>query len=31
MNLDEFYRGNAFDCYTYFGAHLEGDGVVFRV
>lgn len=31
MNLDEFYRGNAFDCYTYFGAHMEGDGVVFRV
>lgn len=31
MNLDEFYRGEAFDCYTYFGAHLEGDGVVFRV
>lgn len=31
MNLEEFYRGNAFDCYTYFGAHPEGDGVVFRV
>ncbi len=31
MNLDEFYRGEAFDSYTYFGAHPEGDGVVFRV
>lgn len=31
MKMDEFYRGDAFDCYEYFGAHLEGDGVVFRV
>ncbi|MBD5543421.1 MAG: 1,4-alpha-glucan branching protein GlgB [Lachnospiraceae bacterium] len=31
MNLDEFYQGNAFDCYTYFGAHLVEKGVVFRV
>ncbi|MBQ7065282.1 MAG: 1,4-alpha-glucan branching protein GlgB [Lachnospiraceae bacterium] len=31
MNMDEFYRGTAFDCYEYFGAHLEENGVVFRV
>lgn len=31
MNMDEFYKGKAFDCYEYFGAHLEGEGVVFRV
>lgn len=31
MNSAEFYRGEAFDAYTYFGAHLEGNGVIFRV
>ncbi len=31
MNSWEFYKGEAFDAYTYFGAHVENDGVSFRV
>lgn len=31
MNHLEFYKGESFDAYTYFGAHPEDDGVVFRV
>lgn len=31
MNGAEFYQGKAFDAYTYFGAHPEGNGVTFRV
>lgn len=31
MNGTEFYQGKAFDAYTYFGAHPEGNGVTFRV
>lgn len=31
MNGAEFYQGKAFDAYTYFGAHPEGNGVAFRV
>lgn len=31
MNAAEFYKGEAFDAYTYFGAHPEGSGVTFRV
>lgn len=31
MNSTEFYKGEAFDAYTYFGAHPEGKGVTFRV
>lgn len=31
MNSTEFYKGEAFDAYTYFGAHPEGNGVTFRV
>lgn len=31
MNFQEFYRGDAFDAYEFFGAHIEGDGVWFRV
>lgn len=31
MNGTEFYKGEAFDAYTYFGAHPEGNGVTFRV
>ena len=31
MNYDEFLKGTAFDAYTYFGAHVESDGVSFRV
>ncbi len=30
MNLQEFYTGQAFDAYTYFGAHPEKQGYVFR-
>lgn len=30
MELQAFYQGNAFDAYTYFGAHLEGGGATFR-
>ncbi|MBQ8198928.1 MAG: 1,4-alpha-glucan branching protein GlgB [Lachnospiraceae bacterium] len=31
MNFRDFYSGNAFDAYEFFGAHPEGDGVWFRV
>ena len=31
MDLHDFYIGNAFDAYKYFGAHLTNDGVLFRV
>lgn len=31
MNLQDFYTGNAFDAYQYFGAHPDGDGTHFRV
>ncbi len=31
MNSAEFFKGEAFDAYTYFGAHPEGKGVTFRV
>lgn len=31
MNQDQFFAGNAFDAYTYFGAHVQKDSVVFRV
>ena len=27
----EFYTGKMFDAYEFFGAHIEGNGVVFRV
>lgn len=30
MNLQKFYMGEAFDAYEYFGAHLEGEDIVFR-
>lgn len=30
MDLQQFYMGEAFDAYEYFGAHPEKDGVVFR-
>ena len=30
MQLQDFYEGKTFDAYSYFGAHIEGDGVVFR-
>lgn len=29
--ISGFYKGRAFDAYTYFGAHIEGTGVWFRV
>ena len=31
MILHQFYIGQAFDAYEYFGAHIEKDGVMFRV
>ena len=31
MLFQDFYKGRAFDAYTYFGAHIEGTGVWFRV
>lgn len=31
MILHEFYIGKAFDAYNFFGAHFDGNGVVFRV
>lgn len=30
MNIYEFYTGREFEAYEYLGAHMEGDGVVFR-
>lgn len=30
MNLQDFYMGKSFDAYTYFGAHVQADGVMFR-
>lgn len=31
MNIDDFYNGNEWKAYEYFGAHPENDGVRFRV
>ena len=31
MNIDDFYNGNEWKAYEYFGAHIEEDGVQFRV
>ena len=31
MLFQDFYKGRAFDAYTYFGAHIEGTGVWFSV
>ncbi len=31
MKLHDFYIGEAFDAYDYFGAHIEDDGIIFRV
>ncbi len=31
MNLHDYYIGKAFDAYDYFGAHMEKEGVTFRV
>ncbi len=30
MNKNEFYTGNSFDAFSYFGAHINDEGVVFR-
>lgn len=30
MDLHEFYMGNVFDAYDFFGAHTDGSGTVFR-
>lgn len=30
MDIHQFFLGNAFDAYTYFGAHVVEQGVVFR-
>ncbi|MGN0245495.1 MAG: 1,4-alpha-glucan branching protein GlgB [Lachnospiraceae bacterium] len=31
MNQSEYLKGESFDAYTYFGAHVEKEGVTFRV
>lgn len=31
MDVQDFWMGNAFDAYTYFGANKENDGIRFRV
>lgn len=31
MNIDDFYSGNEWKAYEYFGAHIQEDGVQFRV
>lgn len=31
MNLEQFYGGNEWYAYQYFGAHVEEQGVTFRV
>lgn len=31
MQEGAFFRGESFDAYTYFGAHVEEEGVTFRV
>ena len=31
MNFHDFYQGDVFDAYEFFGAHIEGEGVWFRV
>jgi len=30
MDFQKFYMGDVYDAYTYLGAHVEEDGVVFR-
>ena len=30
MDHQNFFKGEVFDAYEYFGAHLTNDGVVFR-
>ncbi len=30
MNYSEFYKGNCFDAYEYFGAHTDANGTMFR-
>lgn len=30
MDMHEFYMGNVFDAYSFFGAHTNSDGTVFR-
>ena len=30
MDMHEFYMGNVFDAYEFFGAHPTPDGTVFR-
>ncbi len=31
MNYQDFFDGNVFDAYKYFGAHMQDGGVIFRV
>jgi len=31
MDMKQFYKGQAFDAYQYFGAHREYDQTVFRL
>ncbi|MGP1489110.1 MAG: 1,4-alpha-glucan branching protein GlgB [Peptoanaerobacter stomatis] len=31
MDFQQFFEGSCFDAYKYFGAHIQDDGVVFRV
>ena len=30
MDMHEFYMGNVFDAYEFFGAHTDGSSTVFR-
>ena len=30
MNMNDFFAGNVFDAYEYFGAHKETGKIVFR-
>ena len=30
MDIRKFYEGNEFEAYEYLGAHLSGEGTVFR-
>ena len=31
MNFQDFINGQSFDAYEYFGAHIQEDGLMYRV